>query len=459
MPTPQKSHDLNLPAWGPYSKRYAGIAHIPDVRRGLRFDLGVIPGHYRRQMLVPNEKWASGHHAWEAAPDLSYYAYRYEIEWKDQIYCDVSFSEISKHARLVRCAFINNTDLAQNLMLHLIAYMNFPPVRPYSDEPIRLALVSLPAGGIWIDALDYEDLQFAVGRPTDNLVPDGMLRAEIRDHDLVNGSGIGCGFGLDPGDRILFRFALDRPLHRTALTFRYRLDGPGPARFYLEGTLQTEMELTGENRDDSGFSHMALPAGAFEAGEQSLLLTSLGGASIELDGFAVTEAHQAGDVRFEIHAWTHTPEIISGPQPNSLILQYADTDVAYGLAWDHPDFWLRQLRHDELDSFLRLIVPDNTSTVQHGPGEGHFTDAFLRPIPLSPHSETTVYGLVCAGSRSQVEESLADFARQNSNTFEDLYASAQNKAVSMDCLPSGETYQFSQERMAATELLNVVYPI
>ena len=29
----------------------------------------------------------------------------------------------------------------------------------------------------------------------------------------------------------------------------------------------------------------------------------------------------------------------------------------------------------------------------------------------------------------------------------------------MDSLPAGETYQFSQERMAATELLNVVYPV
>jgi hypothetical protein len=286
-----------------------------------------------------------------------------------------------------------------------------------------------------------------------------MLRAEIRDHDLVNGSGIGCDFGRDPGDWILFRFALKSPLRHTALTFRYRLDGPGPARLHVEGTLQTEMELTGENSDDSGYSHMVLPVGALEAGEQSLLLTSLGGASIELDGFAVTEAHQTGDVRFEIHAWTHIPEIISGPRPNSLILQYADTEVAYGLAWDHPDFWLRQLLHDELDSFLRLIVPDNTSTVQHGPGEGHFTDVFLRPILLSPHSETTVYGLVCAGSRGQVEESLADFAQQNSSTFENIYASARKKAVTMDCLPSGETYQFSQERMAATELLNVVYPV
>jgi hypothetical protein len=71
MPVIQKNHDLHLPNWGPYSKRYAGISHIPEVSQGLRFDLGIMPGNYRRQMLIPNEKWASGYHAWEAASDLS----------------------------------------------------------------------------------------------------------------------------------------------------------------------------------------------------------------------------------------------------------------------------------------------------------------------------------------------------------------------------------------------------
>ena len=88
------THDLNLPAWGPYTKKYIGISHIPDPDAGLRFDLSVFPGYYRRQVLVPNAKWESGFHPWEAAPDLSYYAYRYELEWKDQVTCDVSFSAL-----------------------------------------------------------------------------------------------------------------------------------------------------------------------------------------------------------------------------------------------------------------------------------------------------------------------------------------------------------------------------
>ena len=100
----EHSHDLRLPDWGPYTKKYTGISHLPEVNSGLRFDLAVFPGYYRRQVLVPNAKWESGFHPWEAAPDLSYYAYRYEIEWKDQVYCDVSFSALGPEARYAALA-------------------------------------------------------------------------------------------------------------------------------------------------------------------------------------------------------------------------------------------------------------------------------------------------------------------------------------------------------------------
>ena len=47
------SHDLRLPAWGPYTKRYSGISHVPDVERGLRFDLSVFPAFHHRAPTIP----------------------------------------------------------------------------------------------------------------------------------------------------------------------------------------------------------------------------------------------------------------------------------------------------------------------------------------------------------------------------------------------------------------------
>ena len=47
LPSSGNSHDIaSLHAWGPYSKRYAGISHIPDMRKGIRFDFSVMPGYY-----------------------------------------------------------------------------------------------------------------------------------------------------------------------------------------------------------------------------------------------------------------------------------------------------------------------------------------------------------------------------------------------------------------------------
>lgn len=55
------THDLRLPAWGPYSKRYAGISHIPDAASGMRFDFSVLPGYYRNKLLVPNVRFESSY--------------------------------------------------------------------------------------------------------------------------------------------------------------------------------------------------------------------------------------------------------------------------------------------------------------------------------------------------------------------------------------------------------------
>lgn len=44
LPSQVDSHDIaSLHAWGPYSKRYAGISHIPDMSKGIRFDFSVMP--------------------------------------------------------------------------------------------------------------------------------------------------------------------------------------------------------------------------------------------------------------------------------------------------------------------------------------------------------------------------------------------------------------------------------
>ena len=93
-----------LPDWGPYSKKYMGISKIVGKAPipGARFDCVVHPMRANTNQPAPNVTFPSSYHVWEAAPDLSYYAYRVELEWKDQVYADVSLSKVAEHTRLTR---------------------------------------------------------------------------------------------------------------------------------------------------------------------------------------------------------------------------------------------------------------------------------------------------------------------------------------------------------------------
>jgi hypothetical protein len=469
----EHSHDLRLPAWGPYTKKYTGISHLPDLASGLRFDLSVFPGYYRRQVMVPNAKWESGFHPWEAAPDLSYFSYRYEIEWKDQVYCDVSFSEINPNARLIRSEFVNNTAQPQNLVLHYMAYLNFPPVRTYSDEAVQPCQAILPPGALWLDSLDYDDLGFAVERPQDTLVYDGMWRGEERGHGFVGGTGIRQGFGRDVGDWARYTLKLDAPMADAVLLIRYRAS-EGDVKFDIHvGTKHGDTETRGktiEKKPSSpclrvsvvktdDFALVQLPFGDLPAGDHTFTLTSLGGAGIELDGFVLVSQPLVSQISFDPIAWQPVPEILPGPTPNSLILQYADISTCYGLTWLGDDPWeVRQFFHDELDRFMRYYVQEHVQRILRGNGQGHFTNAFMRPIEVLPGKSRVLYGMVCSGSLEEVTQALSTLPTEHA-TLDLIYQQARAKSARLEGTTTGERYRFSQEKMAATLLTNVVYPV
>lgn len=450
----QFTHDLRLPDWGPYTKKYNGISHLPDLGSGLRFDLSVFPGYYRREVRVPNAKWESGFHPWEAAPDLRYFAYRYELEWKDQVTCDVSFSELSAQARLVRSEFSNRTAQPQNLVLHYMAYLNFPPVRTYSDEAVRPCRVILPKDAVWLDALDYDDLAFATPRPQDNLGYDGMWRGEMRGHGFVGGAGVGLGFGREQGDRCSYTFQLGRPLASVALLVRYKAP-EGSVAFRLAGVANTRLELPAA----ATFSLATVLVGDLSPGAHRLELTAEGGAAVELDGLVLVPKAHISDVRFEPINWQPVPQILAGPTPSSLILKYADAPVYYGLAWLGEPWVLRELYTDELDRFLRYYVQEHVQKVLRGSGDGHFTNVFIRPIEVPPGESRTLYALVCSGSQTEVSQTLMGFEHPQPDQLETIYQQARAGIAWLPSGPAGERYRFSQERMAATVLTNVVYPV
>lgn len=447
----KNTHDLQLPAWGPYSKKYAGISHIPNPAAGLRFDLSVFPGFYRRVVQIPNVKYESGFHPWEAAPDLNYFAYRHELEWKDRVYADIAYTCVNDATRLIRCQVVNQTNLPQNLVLHWMASANFPPIGPGTDEAILPAILKLPESAVWIEALDYSDLKFARPRPTDNLVPDGFLRGEIRGHRFVTGSAVRLN-QISSGDVVTYNFSLEKSLKNATLLLRGV--APKGAAGQLTGLVNEKITFVA-NPD---LQIVPVPVGELEAGQHQLTLTTRRGL-LDFDGFVVCKNRQSRAVQFETKAWRPIPEILPGPITRSVILKYADFPDYYGIAWDFPGFEQREFFCRNLDTFMRRTIHDHVSKkLTEAHADQHFTNIFLRPVSLAAASERDVWGCVTAGTLQSVRAELTHFA-ENPAEREPIFDTERRRQLTRAGHPAGQEFVFSQEKMAATCLTNVVYPI
>ena len=115
-----KNYSLNLPDWGPYNKLYLGAAHISDKKKGLRFDLNLFPGYFRRSVMSVRDLADSGLKIMDASNNLTKFSYRYELEWKDKLYIDADFSS-NNNVLTVKFNIINNTEKAES-----ISYKPFP---------------------------------------------------------------------------------------------------------------------------------------------------------------------------------------------------------------------------------------------------------------------------------------------------------------------------------------------
>lgn len=443
----EKNHDLSLPDWGPYTKKYIGISHIANKNKGFRFDLSVFPGLYRRKIEVPNVKWESGYHPWEASTNLEYFSYRHELEWKDRVYADISYSRMDENWRLIRIEFVNNTTSYQDMVLQLMASMNFP-----EDQYTN---VKLPEEAVWIDALDYSDIKCAVAYPTENLISDGLYRGEIRKKNFINGSGLGGKFGENYGDAVYYKFTLNNFMEGAVIIIRYCAAKGKTARFSLDGVKKESVFLEGKGE----VSNVNLLIGDLQEGEHNFSLTSDANEPVELDGFVIVSLDKAKEVKFTTGKYDKVPKITSGIYKNSVLLKYEDSENYYGIAWLSENFEVREFFCDELDSLLKFNVHNHVSSRFYGNGEGHFTNVFLRPISVKPNSKEIIYASICCGSKGEVLKYLAEFNEQQEG-LENIYTVQKNNKLKFSLSENNEgiKYTFSQEIMAAVTLTNVVYP-
>lgn len=421
-----------------------GISHVSDKKKGIRFDLSVFPGYYRRRIDVPNVRWETGYHPWEASADLNYYSVRHELEWKDQVYCDISYSKIHDKLRLIRCQFVNNTHEKQNVVLHSMASLNYPT---YSNSSNIISYeVILPEGCTWIDALEYASLEYAVPRHNDHLVYDGLFRGEVREDGFVNARCLGKEFGKEYGDTVIYSVEENKK-QDSYIMLRYLMEKGTQVTLQISGSEEKTVVFEGTGEITTELVELSL------CDTDEIRITSLGGSEIKIDGFAIVPINHIENVHFIPSESKIIPHIKHNH--NSLLLKYDNIEHYYGIRWFYDNYEIREFYCDDLDTLMRFKVNDHTSSKLYGNGEGHYANIFMRPIFLEAHEQVTIYGLVCSGeSEDEVEVML----NKNYNLVEHVYQNRDTK-YSFNTIENGKKFLFSQERMVATLLSNVVYPV
>ena len=419
------SHDVtSLGEWGPYSKQYSGISHVYDVNAGTRFDFTVVPGYYRRTYQVPNVLYESGCYPWDVNKDMTRITYRYELEWKDQVYVDATYYVLNDNNVLVGMKCVNNSPMHQNLSLQGVSSLHYAEQYP--------ALEAKNAT-LCLYAIKYDTYEPAVKKHNYNLVYDGWLRGEKRDANTLCGSFVQTSG--DKGD--LLEYTLPSGSHNVLMRCHVAKD-----RRVVISVNGSEVVVEGTGRFE------LVPLGQQE-GKMSIRTLSEG--VLAIDSFLAGEGLEICSRKF-----VYRPEETGGK--NEYILKYEDQPNYYGLAWNYDFSEIRRFDNSELDGFMKKAVHRHPPQYFKGDQKGFYTSAFIRPIFLQPQSDTTVWCLLAQGTKEQVERSLVDFHADEKGIVAKCPASLMN-AGPRDILPQGKRHEFSHNIFNATLLTNVVYPV
>ncbi len=438
--------DLRLPAWGPFTKTYAGISHVPDVARGLRFDLSVFPGLYRRRQPVPAVTADTGFYPWSAEPNLQTYTFRHVLGELESFFADITYSA-QDGGRLIHAQIVNRTPLPQQVSLHLLASINFPESGPGRRPPLRPAEVTLPPGAVWLDGSRYTALALDEDSPLRHLTDNAEIWGETRGDGFVHGIALARGFGARAGQRVTYALPAGFAAADTVALLRFRLARGADTSLRVTGAYAGTFALEGTG----DFQIAELPL--LDAGADSFHLETLGSAELEIDGCALMPRARQGEIAFHTPPLNYRPAITRTGESKSLLLRYAAIAGVYGLAWESEDSEVREWLTDQLDRDFPLNTHEHVRKVLDLGGQQHFTNVFIRPIFLAPGETKELRAFACHDATAEAATARLERFRANRN------ATHHAPRALPEHTDAGRAYAYGIERLAATVATNVVYPV
>lgn len=446
-----KNYDIKTGKWGPYNKDYLGISYIADEESGATFEFELFPGFYKRTVLANRVMQDNGVKMWGANSDLTYFAYRYEIEWKDKVYCDVTFHIQDDKDVLVECTFVNDTDIPQNVCLNACFSINYPTEKWWSFvtgyQPIYEA--NLPKNCLLIDAVDYKeancDMQIAL---------DGFFLGEKK---VANATGKGTAIGGEYFyDKEHFLSYEVTPINASGIGVRYCAKEQatltvtiGDERYLVELAPCEEFSyatLHFAEREISSFN--------INADGQATIDCLVLGTEVEKTFFTkktyAVEAEIEKDIVCAYGAFGSKNESgeerLKNGEMNRFYVSYPNIEKSFSIAWDKTHRRTCRYYTDDIGILLNQHLHNEYHTIEEGrKTERVYDDIIFGPIALKPNGRETIRFILRSGSLQELKSTQPTINKRNDS--------------GVLCNSDGEQYRISQNIMRSITLMNIMYPM
>ena len=465
--------------WGPFSKKYAGLSNIAEHEKysGIRFDLNVTPAISAFDIKVPNVTLPSAYHPWLCNEDYSFYSYRHDLQWKDKVIADVSYTKLTDNSLLVRTEIVNNTDIIKNCVVNYFSSIEYPQDL-YTE-------VELPSKCVYWDASDYSEYTYAIPRPWDQQNADGRKKGLFLDKTFVDGKGLGDRaekwhmphrviepFGATKGDKVKYIINVDKDFDNAVLAIRYRTSdiyyeqGKQVGVHYINSTRTATFTLGDKiiefaPCDTPEIKYVFL--GKVAKGSLELEFIGDGTGAAEFDFMAITEEADKDNIIIYTEGVNFTPEISNEKCDKGYLttLKYEKIKGEYRLRVFDDNTRFREIETGALEDCMtaRLSNADETfdDVTESFTGafnrkhsdEGFFHNAISHTIFIQPGETKVQYAVISKGETEYMSEAQ----------YEEIYLKAKATAIDIKLNPSGEKYKLSNQILAATVMTNVVYPI
>lgn len=423
-----KEYGLKTGKWGPYNKEFLGVCHIADEDKGATFNIEFFPGIQRQNIMCdPINRVDAGVKMWGANSDLTYFVYRYELEWKDKVYCDIAFSIKDDNKISVQCNFVNNSDFEQSLSLDVCLSLNYPTNFYYYDIVgyKKIDEYFIDDSMIYVDAVDYQSI--SIGQ---KIAEDGFYLGEAFVNNSTNkGTAISDKFfGHDSTDFLSYKFC---KIKTNSIGLRYKSNYD----------ITIALEVLGKKHfidlcktEDFGFYVFNLDETLIDE-----IKVYSNGNKFTLDCLIV--GNNVGNARFEPFKYDVNP--ILNNIENGLQVEYNNVLNSYFISWDTEPTMFRKYYTDNIGITLKKDIHNSlfNKIPSAKPTFKIFENLHTDCVSVSARSNKTI-----------------NYYISNEKPSKQFFSNAES-VFNVKVNEEGKDYSFSQNMLAYNTLLNVVYPI